>query len=67
MMKVKDGYKKLIGTSYSGSANNLLLSNGGDIPLTSLFTALTNDNNQISITVGGTNKKLTVAYATKAS
>ena len=67
MMKVKDGYKKLIGTSYSGSADNLLLSNGGDIPLTSLFTALTNDNNQISITVGGTNKKLTVAYATKAS
>lgn len=30
MIKVKDGYAKLIGTTYSGSADRLLLSNGGD-------------------------------------
>lgn len=66
MIKVKDGYGKLIGTAYLGSADNLLLSNGGDVPLTSLFTTLSNVNNQLSITVGGTNKTLTVAYATSA-
>ena len=67
MIKVKDGYGKLIGTAYQGSANNLLLSNGGDIKLTDLFTTLTNVNDQLSITVGGQNRKLTVAYADKAS
>ena len=30
MIKVKDGYAKLIGTTYSGSASRVLLSNGGD-------------------------------------
>lgn len=30
MIKVKDGYAKLIGTTYVGSANRVLLSNGGD-------------------------------------
>ena len=30
MIKVKDGYAKLIGTTYAGSANRVLLSNGGD-------------------------------------
>lgn len=30
MIKVKDGYAKLIGTTYSGSADRVLLSNGGD-------------------------------------
>lgn len=30
MIKVKDGYAKLIGTTYSGSASRLLLSDGGD-------------------------------------
>ena len=67
MIKVKDGYGKLIGTAYQGSANNLLLSNGGDLKLTDLFTTLTNVNDQLSITVGGQNRKLTVAYADKAS
>lgn len=67
MIKVKDGYGKLIGTAYLGSADNLLLSNGGDVPLTSLFTTLSNVNNQLSITVGGKNRTLTVDYATKAS
>lgn len=31
-----------------------------------LFSALTNDNEQVSATIGGTNKKLTIDYATKA-
>lgn len=30
MIKVKDGYAKLIGTTYSGSVSRVLLSNGGD-------------------------------------
>lgn len=30
MIKVKDGYAKLIGTTYLGSASRVLLSNGGD-------------------------------------
>ena len=30
MIKVKDGYAKLIGTTYLGSADRVLLSNGGD-------------------------------------
>ena len=30
MIKVKDGYAKLIGTTYSGSVTRVLLSNGGD-------------------------------------
>ena len=31
MIKVKDGYAKLIGTTYQGSAIQVLLSNGGDL------------------------------------
>lgn len=31
MIKVKDGYAKLIGTKYQGSATQVLLSNGGDL------------------------------------
>lgn len=31
MIKVKDGYAKLIGTTYQGSATQVLLSNGGDL------------------------------------
>ena len=30
MIKTKDGYAKLIGTTYSGSVSRVLLSNGGD-------------------------------------
>lgn len=67
MIKVKDGYGKLSGTVYKGSAENLLLSNGGDMKLVDLFTTLTNVNNQLSVTVGGQNRVVTVAYADKAS
>lgn len=144
MIKVKDGYAKLIGTTYSGSVSRVLLSNGGDhvlgnsssnIPLNNgtvntnlnadmldglhihagrnneankivrtdangfiqagwinttsgdigtgainriycsddgyiryktpanFFSTLANDGNQISITVGSQNRKLTVNYA----
>lgn len=31
MIKVKDGYAKLIGTTYQGSTTQVLLSNGGDL------------------------------------
>lgn len=118
MIKVKDGYAKLIGTTYAGSAERVLLSNGGDFGIhtgtnnqankivrtdangyiyagwinttsgnftgtptkiyasndafirymtpANFFPTLANDNNQLSITVGGQNRKLTVAYATAA-
>ena len=118
MIKVKDGYAKLIGTTYAGSADMVLLSNGGDFGLhtgrnneanklvrtdasgyiqagwinttsgnftgtptriyasddgyirymtpANFFPTLTNDNNQLSITVGGQNRKLTIGYATNA-
>lgn len=35
MIKVKDGYAKLIGTTYQGSATQVLLSNGGNLELSS--------------------------------
>ena len=119
MIKVKDGYAKLIGTTASGSASRVLLSNGGDFGLhtgrnneankivrtdasgyiqagqintsssdmettainriycsndgyiryktpANFFSTLANDSNQLSITVGSQNRKLTVAYATNS-
>lgn len=39
------------------------LGNVDNLAASGYFTLLTNDNNQISVTIGGTNKKLTVAYA----
>ena len=41
MIKVKDGYAKLIGTTYLGSADRVLLSNGGDIEKAVASTANT--------------------------
>lgn len=35
MIKVKDGYGKLIGTTYQGSATQVLLSNGGNLQFSS--------------------------------
>lgn len=35
MIKVKDGYGKLIGTTYQGSATQVLLSNGGNLEFSS--------------------------------
>lgn len=119
MIKVKDGYAKLIGTTFLGSANRVLLSNGGDFGIhtgrnneanklvrtdasgyiqagwinttsgnftgtptriyasndeyirymtpANFFSTLANDSNQVSITVAGQNRKLTVAYATSAN
>lgn len=119
MIKVKDGYAKLIGTTYAGTANRVLLSNGSDFGLhtgrnneankivrtdasgyiqagwinttsgdmgtaainriycsndgyiryktpANFFSTLANDSNQLSITVGSQNRKLTVAYATNS-
>lgn len=119
MIKVKDGYAKLIGTTVSGSASRVLLSNGSDFGLhtgrnneadkivrtdasgyiqaglinttssnmettainriycsndsyiryktpADFFSTLANDSNQLSITVGSQNRKLTVAYATNS-
>lgn len=40
MIKVKDGYAKLIGTTYQGSATQVLLSNGGNLE----FSSATNAN-----------------------
>lgn len=37
MIKVKDGYGKLIGDSYNGNVDRVLLSNGGDAPLNNIF------------------------------
>lgn len=119
MIKVKDGYAKLIGTTYNGSADRVFLSNGGDFGLhtgrnneankivrtdangyiqagwinttsgdmgttdinkiycsndgyikyktpANFFSTLANDSNQLSITVGSQNRKLTVNYANSA-
>ena len=41
MIKVKDGYAKLIGTTYQGSATQVLLSNGGNLELSSKTKANT--------------------------
>ena len=41
MIKVKDGYGKLIGTTYQGSASQVLLSNGGSLEYTSSTKAST--------------------------
>lgn len=42
------------------------LGNVDNLAASGYFTLLENSSNQISLTIGGTNKKLTVAYATKA-
>lgn len=41
MIKVKDGYAKLIGTTYQGSATQVLLSNGGNLEFSSATKANT--------------------------
>ena len=55
MIKVKDGYAKLIGTTYLGSADRVLLSNGGDIEKAVASTASTlvqrNASGQIESTI----------------
>lgn len=45
---------------------NIGLGNVDNLAASAYFTLLENDNNQLSITVGGTNKKLTVDYASQA-
>lgn len=39
MLKTKDGYAKVIGTSYQGSSDYLLLSNGGQLGINTLVRA----------------------------
>lgn len=51
MIKVKDGYAKLIGTTYSGSVSRVLLSNGGD-------HILGNSNDNIPLNNGTVNTNL---------
>ena len=51
MIKVKDGYAKLIGTTYSGSAARLLLSNGGDKAVSD-FAASSHPHSASDITSG---------------
>ena len=51
MIKTKDGYAKLIGTTYSGSVSRVLLSNGGD-------HILGNSNGNISLNNGTVNTNL---------
>lgn len=51
MIKVKDGYAKLIGTTYNGSADRVLLSNGGD-------RILGNNSNNIPLNNGTVNTNL---------
>ena len=116
MIKVKDGYGKLIGTTYQGISDRVLLSNGGDFGLhigrnneankivrtdasgyiqagwinttsgnrgttainkiycsnddyiryktpANFFESFDNSGNQISLTIGSYNRKLTVNYA----
>lgn len=51
MIKTKDGYAKLIGTTYSGSVSRVLLSNGGD-------HILGNSNGNIPLNNGTINTNL---------
>lgn len=51
MIKTKDGYAKLIGTTYSGSVSRVLLSNGGD-------HILGNSNGNIPLNNGTVNTNL---------
>ena len=51
MIKIKDGYAKLIGTTYSGSVSRVLLSNGGD-------HILGNSNGNIPLNNGTVNTNL---------
>lgn len=51
MIKVKDGYAKLIGTSFIGSADRLLLSNGGDKAVSD-FAASSHNHSAADITSG---------------
>lgn len=51
MIKVKDGYAKNIGTTYSGSAARLLLSNGGDKAVSD-FAASSHKHSASDITSG---------------
>lgn len=63
MLKTKDGYAKVIGTSYQGSSDYFLLSNGGQKAIKDLFTAFNNDGNNVSATIGGVTKKFEVQYS----
>ena len=54
MIKVKDGYAKLIGTTYSGSVSRVLLSNGGD-------HILGNSNSNIPLNNGTVNANVPLA------
>lgn len=73
MIKVKDGYAKLIGTTYSGSADRVLLSNGGDKAISDfaeasgVVTALGTNGNYLTWTKNGTANNLTVPYSIMAS
>lgn len=72
MIKVKDGYAKLIGTTYSGSADRVLLSNGEDKAISDfaaasgVVTALGTNGNYVTWTKNGTANNLTVPYSSIA-
>lgn len=53
MIKVKEGYAKLIGTTYSGSADRVLLSNGGDKPISD-FAAASDLSNYVTLATAQT-------------
>lgn len=56
----------LANTKPSYAKGEVGLGDVDNLAASAYFTLLANDNNQISITVGGTNKKLTVDYASQA-
>ena len=47
MLKTKDGYAKVIGTSYQGSSDYLLLSNGDSKAISSLSVSYANDADKL--------------------
>lgn len=60
---------KLGSTTIGSTTQPIYLNNGTPTLCTSysgLFTALSNNNNQLSVTIGGTTKKLTIDYANTA-
>ena len=64
--KLEIGDWALASTKPTYTKSEVGLGDVDNLAASAYFTLLANDNNQISITVGGTNKKLTVDYASQA-
>lgn len=60
MIKIKDGYARLVGTSYSGSQSHLLLSNGG-VKAVSDFAVASHSHSYLPLTGGTLTGNVTIS------